>query len=182
MDDSNDSAPASPRAELLRGGRERTAETESSADEETSIVRARSQNTINYQSTQSRQARPQPSTTSIRRSGRTYEPGGPGNNEDGVADEHESWWARLISNYGSIELENKGSVARDHLALGMRTYLNNPETISVLIHPPRADFSRMAANLSRVRLHRHRHHPAVRSLHYLLEFSLPSQLTVLFLI
>lgn len=83
---------------------------------------------------------------------------------DDSGSEKDSWWKVMVEKYGTVELENKGSVARDHLALGKHLVFSI-STHTDHIRSNRTHLSSLAPHISLIRLDRDSSHPALPPKH-----------------
>lgn len=72
------------------------------------------------------------SRSSAKRRGQTAEAVASAQNGQSEVKGEKSWWKDVMEKYGSVELDNKGSTARDHLALG--TLPSSLSPIPIFVH------------------------------------------------
>ena len=81
---------------------------------------------------------------------------------DAEGKESGSWWREIIDKYGSVELDNKGSVARDHLALGKTSQTSLRSNRLTL---GRAHISGLAPHILGFCVHWDSYYPAIQAQH-----------------
>lgn len=137
-------------------------------DETTSIVHGQVQR--DYQSTQTSGSRRRRNKNDAPPAEHGEQEDAAGGDGDGGAKKH--WLRKYIDGIWSIELENKGSVARDHLALG-KTPGSRPVSWCLATEldtdspcfPFRTNVPRMAPDIPGIRIDRHSDHTAIPAQH-----------------